>query len=70
MAKDQVPTAGQKSARTKGPAKLKEAGGEAASTKLIREVKKRLEKIAAELDDVRQLLETVDSKAKRTTRQQ
>lgn len=67
MAKEE-PTAGQKSARTKGPAKLKEAGGEAASTKAIRKVKKRLKAISEELTVLQGLLETVASKAKRTTR--
>ncbi len=68
MAKDQEPTAGKKSATTKGPAKLKEAGREAVNTKTIREVQKRLKAIAAEAMILHELLETVDSKAKRRTR--
>jgi hypothetical protein len=66
MAKE--PTAGQKAARTKGPVRLKEAGSEAASTKTIREVRRRLDRIAADLAAVQELLSTVDSKAKRGKR--
>lgn len=65
MPKDEGLSAGKRSAKTKGPEKLSEAGHESASTKTIQKALERLAAIAADLEDVRQLLGKVESKKKR-----
>lgn len=64
-------TAGKKSAKTKGPKKLAEAGHEAASTRTIRKALNRLAAVSIELEAIQELLakvETKEKRGKRTTR--
>lgn len=68
MPEDKGLSAGKRSAATKGPEGLKEAASEAVSTRAIREALRRLDAIAAEVEEVQRLLGTVENKAKRGKR--
>lgn len=69
MPEDKGLSAGKRSAATKGPEKLSEAGHEAGSTRKIREAQKRLAAVTVELKAIHDLLgkvETKDKRAKKT----
>ena len=65
MLKDEGLSKGKRSAKTKGPEKLSEAGHEAGSTRKIRDAQKRLAAVTVELKAIHDLLGKVESKAKR-----
>lgn len=68
MPEDKGLSPGKRSAATKGPEGLKAAAREAVSTRTIREALRRLDAIAAEVEEVQRLLGRVESKAKRGKR--